>query len=236
MATTRLNLTRDQLATFLKDHEQIRQFERLFERVDVTVPSSLEEVSILSATADAKATAALTEAHILADLVEGLLSAPPAREFKRTRYGQFYDTTTQTAAAINTATAMTYNTTDLTSGIRIRSPSTSQIEVDTEGVYNVQFSAQLDNTSGGNHTAWIWLRVNGIDVPQSASRVVIKSTDGDLVAAWNWFYVFKPLDYFEIMWAVSDTAVQLVAAAAAAPIPGIPSVILTVSNNIQGVQ
>lgn len=30
MATQKLNLTRDQLATFLRSHEQIRQFEQLF--------------------------------------------------------------------------------------------------------------------------------------------------------------------------------------------------------------
>lgn len=40
MATQKLNLTRDQLATFLKNHEQIKQFERLFQIVDEVAPSS----------------------------------------------------------------------------------------------------------------------------------------------------------------------------------------------------
>ena len=163
-------------------------------------------------------------------------TAPPPREFKRARWGSFYDTTTQTAAAINTAYAMTFNTTDLSNGVRLRSPSTSEVEVDSEGVYDIQFSAQLDNTSGGNHQAYIWLRVNGVDVANSASEVRLKGNDGELVAAWNWFYQFKALDYFQIMWSAVDTAVQLKAAAAAAPVPAIPSVILTVGNNIQGVQ
>lgn len=168
--------------------------------------------------------------------VQGLEVAPPRREFKRSRYAQFYDTTTQTAAAINTAYAITFTTTDLSNGVQLRSPSTSEVEVDTEGIYDIQFSVQLDNTSGGNHTANIWLRVNGVDVPNSAGRLVLKGTDGDLVASWNYFQQFKAGDYFQVMWSVSDTAVQLVTAAAAAPVPAIPSVILTVSNNIQGVQ
>lgn len=172
----------------------------------------------------------------LQNLVQGLAVAPPRREFKRSRYGSFYDTTTQTAAVINTAYPVTLNTTDLSWGVRLRSPSTSEVEVDTEGIYDIQFSAQLDNTSGGNHTANIWLRVNGVDVPNSAGRLVLKGTDGDLVASWNYFQQFKAGDYFQVMWSVSDTAVQLVTAAAAAPVPAIPSVILTVSNNIQGVQ
>jgi len=37
---TRLNLTRDQLASFLKNHEQIKQFEALFTTVDTIAPSS----------------------------------------------------------------------------------------------------------------------------------------------------------------------------------------------------
>ena len=168
--------------------------------------------------------------------VQALELAPPRREFKRSRYGSFYDTTTQTAAVANTAYAMTFNTTDLSSGVRLRSPSTSEVEVDTEGVYDLQFSAQLDNTSGGNHTATIWLRVNGVNVVESAGRLVLKGTDGDLVASWNYFQQFKAGDYFQIMWSVSDTAVQLVATAATPPAPGVASVILTVSNNIQGVQ
>jgi hypothetical protein len=42
----------------------------------------------------------------------------------------------------------------------------------------------------------------------------------------------KAGDYFELMWAVDDISCQIPAFPAAAPHPGIPSVILTVSNNI----
>lgn len=40
MATGRLSLTRDQLATFLKTHEQIKQFENLFRTVDTIAPAT----------------------------------------------------------------------------------------------------------------------------------------------------------------------------------------------------
>lgn len=262
MATSRrLNLTRDQLASFLQDHEQIKQFEKLFALSDQINEAGADSAAISAANAEAAAAQALGELDAAAqslalsaaladskaqralDAIESIRQqsdlfalAPPPREFKRARWGSFLDTTTQVAAAINTAYAMTLNTTDLSNGVRLRSPSTSEVEIDTEGVYNIQFSAQLDNTSGGNHLAYIWLRVNGADVANSASQVRLKSTDGELVAAWNFFYQFKAGDYFQIMWSVSDTAVQLVASAAVAPVPAIPSVILTVSNNIQGVQ
>ena len=96
------------------------------------------------------------------------------------------------------------------------------------------FSAQIDNTSGGNHLTFIWCRLNGANVAQSASQIRLKGTDGETVAAWNFVLSMKAGDYFELVWSVSDTAVQITAAAAAAPVPAIPSVLLTVTNNIQG--
>ena len=130
---------------------------------------------------------------------------------------------------------MTFNTTDLSAGVYIGSP-TSRVYVDRAGVYNIQFSAQLDNTSGGDHLVWIWLRVNGTDVANTASEVRLKGNDAELVAAWNFLYNFKADDYFQLMWAVGNTGVQIKAAAAAAPVPAIPSVILTVTDNISAYQ
>ena len=49
-----LKLSRDQLAQFLKNHEQIRQFENLFAAVDESA-ASLEEVAIEASDANAKA-------------------------------------------------------------------------------------------------------------------------------------------------------------------------------------
>lgn len=283
---TRLNLTRDQLATFLKDHEQIKQFERLFSIAsDVEPASDTQGISVSADTALALAHQANAEVDLLSDVtatadaaleglisqlsselntlsnnvvntdaalegrldslsellvslaskVEGLEQTPPVQPHKRSRYGSFYDTTTQTAAAINTAYGMTFNTTSLSNGVTIGTPA-SRIYVDTQNVYNIQFSAQLDNTSGGNHLAFIWLRVNGVDVTDSAGQTRVKGNDGELVAAWNYVLPLNAGDYFEIMWSVSDTAVEILAQTASAPVPGIPSVILTVSDNIQGVE
>jgi len=169
----------------------------------------------------------------LAKQVEALALEPPTTpQLARYAYGSFYDTTTQTAAAINTAYAMTFNTTDLSNGVYIGSP-TSRVYVDRGNVYNLQFSAQMDNTSGGSHLIYIWLRVNGVDVPNTAGQIRLKGTDGELVSAWNFLYSLNAGDYFELMWSVSDTSVEITASGAVAPHPGIPSVILTVTDNIR---
>lgn len=167
--------------------------------------------------------------------IEGLQMTPPPREFKRARYGSFYDSTTQTAAVINTAYGITFNTTDLSNGVYIGSP-TSRIYVDESSLYDIQFSAQFDNTSGGDHLAWLWLRKNGTNVADSAGEIRLKGNNGELVVSWNYFIELVEGDYVEIMWSTDNTAVQITARPAVAPVPAIPSIILTVSNNIKGVQ
>lgn len=152
-------------------------------------------------------------------------------QLPRLRYGSFYDTTDQTAAVINTAYAMTFNATDFSSGVYIGSP-TSRIYVDTLNVYNIQFSAQLLNTGGGAHDVWIWLRKNGTDVPNTATSLRIEGNNTKQVAAWNFLLQLNANDYFELMWEVSDLAVTIDYEAATAIHPAIPSVILTVTDNI----
>lgn len=193
------------------------------------IEQAVQSLSLLANTLQAQVA---TVANDLQALALTPVQTPPLRQ---RRYGSFYDTTTQTAALANTAYAMTFNTTDLSAGVYIGSP-TSRVYVDRPGVYNIQFSAQLDNTSGGDHLAWIWLRVNGTDVANTASEVRLKGNDAELVAAWNFLYNFKADDYFQLMWAVGNTGVQIKAAAAAAPVPAIPSVILTVTDNINPYQ
>lgn len=163
------------------------------------------------------------------------LSVAPARtpQLPRHRYGAFYDTTDQVAAAPNTAYAMTFNTTDFNLGVTVGSP-TSRIYVDTANVYNIQFSAQIDTTVAADHLLWIWLRKNGTDIPDSASQVRTKGSNFATIAAWNFLLQMNAGDYFELMWAVDNVGVYLNANAASAFHPAIPSVILTVTNNING--
>jgi len=140
-------------------------------------------------------------------------------------YGSFYDTTTQSAAAINTPYAMTLNSTAESNQIAVT--NNSRITFKNRGTYNIQFSAQLDQTSGASHNIFIWFRKNGVDIANSASVVAIQGSTAELVAAWNFVITVLGGDYIEIMWAVNNTAVQIVAAPATAFCPAIPSVIAT---------
>ena len=144
-------------------------------------------------------------------------------------YGSFYDTTTQTATVINTATAITFNNTDLSNGVYIGLP-TSRIIVDSEGIYNFGASFQLDKTAGGTAIFDFWFRVNGVDVANSASRIRIQGNNAEIFSSLIYFFDLNANDYVELMFSVTDLSVEVAAFPAAAPHPGIPSMILTVQQ------
>ena len=147
------------------------------------------------------------------------------------RYGTFYDTTDHSAAAPNTAYAITFNTTDLSAGV-YRGTPTSRIYVDRPGAYNFQFSLQLESTNASAKVVYIWPRINGVNVPASATKITMKGSREAYVAAWNFVLRMDTGDYFELMWATNNVNVQILADPATAFAPAIPSVILTVSCNI----
>ena len=172
---------------------------------------------------------------VIQSQLQALALAPPPKEYISPRYGSFYDTTDQTAAVINTAYAFAYNTTDLSFGVTIGSP-TSRVYVDRANIYNIQFSAQFINTGGGANRVWIWLRKNGTDITQSATVIRIQGNNTENVAAWNFLLQLNAGDYFELMWEVDSTNVSLHADPATAVHPAVPSIILTVTDNVSSLE
>lgn len=145
-------------------------------------------------------------------------------------HGSFYDTRTQNNPVANTVNLMTVNNTYDTGQTAFSiSRDTDKIFIAETGVYNIQFSAQLDKTGGAASDVFIWLRLNGVNVANSASKMVINGPNDEKIASWNWVISMAAGDYFQIAWQSPDTNVVLLAAAASGNIPEIPSVIITVT-------
>ena len=145
-----------------------------------------------------------------------------------TPHASYFDTTTQANPVANAVNLFTYNSVvsdyEVTRGV-----PTSRIYVANTGVYNFQFSAQLDKTGGSASAVYIWPKINGVNLPDSATKIVIDGPNSEIVAAWNFVLVLKAGDYFELAWESSDTNVVIPYVAASGNIPAIPSIILTVS-------
>ena len=142
--------------------------------------------------------------------------------------GAWYDTTTQTHTAINTAKAVTFNNNTLQNQITKDTVDTSKMYVDVSGYYNIQFSAQISKSSGGTAYIWLWPRVDGVDITASASKVAVQGTAAESVPAWNFVLPLNAGSYFQLMWA-TNSDITLLAESATAFCPSIPSVILTMT-------
>jgi hypothetical protein len=146
-------------------------------------------------------------------------------------YGSFYDTTTQTAAVINTAYPVTLDNTVVHNNIDLDPLDTSKVYVNLTGVYNFQAILQLNNNDLVNSGyVWVWSRVDGVDIPNSANKVEVAPPPADeALASINFVQQVNAGQYFQIMWATDNVNCTLAAEPATAFGPAIPSVILTVT-------
>ena len=143
-------------------------------------------------------------------------------------HASYFDTTTQTNPVADAVNLFTYNSVETEFQITRGTP-TSKIFVANTGVYNFQFSAQLDKTGGSASPVFIWPRINGVNVPNSCIKVVIDGPNNEIVPAWNFVLVMQAGDYFEVAWQAADTNAIIAAEPPASNYPGIPSIIMTVT-------
>jgi len=141
-------------------------------------------------------------------------------------YGNFFDTTTQNVVGVNTYQPVRLNTTDLSNQVSIA--NSSHIVVANSGVYNIQFSLQIDKTQGSGAHIYIWLKKNNINVSNSATELAVQGTSSEIVAAWNFVVQSEANDYYELMWSATDSHIRLKAVSANGVVPAIPSVIVSV--------
>jgi hypothetical protein len=162
------------------------------------------------------------------------LLAPRGTKYLNAPYGAFQDGTDQTAANTTTAYAITFDTTDFNNGVTLS--NSSRLNVSQAGIYNIQFSVQLVNTTNASVDVDIWFRKNGTNIDKSNSRFGLapRKSLGDpfhLIGAINFFVSLDTNDYVELMWRTSDVGayIEHYAASSTPTRPAIPSVIATVS-------
>ena len=144
-------------------------------------------------------------------------------------YGSFISTDTQPATVVDTPYVITYSETISSNSVVVDPTHTSRLIVDETGLYNFQFSLQLDKSSASKGECYIWARVNGHDVLNSTTQVTVFGSAAQAVAAWNFYQEMNAGDYFELVWASDSTNTRILSATPVAYAPAIPSVIMTVN-------
>jgi hypothetical protein len=137
-------------------------------------------------------------------------------------------TTDQTAAAINTAYALTY-TSSIAEGVTNGTPA-SRIVFAEAGQYMISFSAQIASSSGSTVNFWFWPRINGTDVTGSTMKNALHQNNAVLVVSRSAIFDVSAGDYLEAMWAVDSTSGFLDATVATAFAPAAPASTIAITR------
>lgn len=172
----------------------------------------------------------------------GTMLGPDGGRFFSAPYGSFYDTTTHTTVA-NTATLMTFNSQDVAQAVSI--VGGNKVTAVYPGIYNMQFSVQVENSTADDQEIDVWIRqfnrdgtpyfLPSGDLPGSTGAIsIIKkhgSQNGATIAGWNYFITVQGGDYIQMMWSVTNAGVTLPSRPAqTGPVrPGTSSIVLTMS-------
>jgi hypothetical protein len=148
-------------------------------------------------------------------------------------YGSFTNNTDQLSPSVGATAVVAFDTTEEALGVFLS--NTSRINVRNYGIYNVQFSLQLVNIDNDVQFADVWFRVNGVDVPRSASRFDLParksaSVPSHVIGTVNTFIEMQAGDYVEIAGTTSSTNISLESypADTVIPRPAIPAAIATI--------
>jgi hypothetical protein len=146
-------------------------------------------------------------------------------------YGSFYHTASMILASPNVASTMSFSSTDISYGVTVSGSSNDKIKFTNAGVYNIQFSAQLDKTNSSNSTVYIWIAKNNSDIPLTNTGVTLGGGTNDAsVAAWNFFVDANAGDFIQLKWGASNTNSRLLYVPTASVGPAVPSIILTANR------
>jgi hypothetical protein len=166
------------------------------------------------------------------DNILGQMKASSDTSGLRVPYGAFSSDQSQSTTA-NTAALMTLNTTDFSNGVTIAS---SKITVANAGIYNLQFSAQVQNLDNAPQDLFIWLKQNGTDIVGSTGKIGISARKSAGVPShdikgWNYFVSMAANDYIEIYWSptIATVTIEFYAASGTPTKPSTQSVVATMS-------
>lgn len=126
-------------------------------------------------------------------------------------YGAFSSYTSQALTVPNTATQITMTNTDFANGVSLIS---SAMKVDNAGIYNMQFSVQVENASNAPQDVFIWLKQNGVDIIGSTGKIGMPPRKDPAdpshdIKGWNYFLSMNAGDEVTLYWSTADILVTI---------------------------
>ena len=172
---------------------------------------------------------------LLWDPSEDQVVVSTSGEWKVLRYGHsdhaaYYTTATYTAAAANTAYPINWENIAYEQHVDIDGTYPSRIVFEHAGIYQIDFSCELQSTNSSSKSVYIWPRINGTDTPYSTIKHSITANGESKVVSRSGIFTVSAGDYLEAMYAVTDTALRIEGTAATAFAPAAPSATIVISE------
>lgn len=149
-------------------------------------------------------------------------------------HGAWQDSTTQVGST-TVGSPFTFDTVDVADGVTL--VNNSELTVPVTGVYDIQWSAQFQNTDTLPQDAIVWLKVDGVDVPGSAGKIGMPARKNPSdpfhsVFGWNYFLSLTAGQHVEIYWikTSANITVPTYPASVSPAYPSTASVIVTVNQ------
>lgn len=146
-------------------------------------------------------------------------------------FGVFSDTTDQPIGTV--PSVVTFNTVEGSNGVSL--VGGSQITVAQSGLYSFTLSPQLFHGGGGNETIRFWARINGSDVPRSASSFEMGNNNNRVLPFIELILSMTAGQHLEWVFVTSDGTdltleyyPEVLSPPAAFAVPAIPSIIANV--------
>lgn len=147
-------------------------------------------------------------------------------------YGVFVKTTNQTPAVINTEYLLTFDSTQISNGVTIGTP-TSRIVVPQSGLYKLDATVQLTSGNSSAKNIWVWFKKNGAAIANSARLITSDINNGYLPMSLSEAVSLNANEYIELAFAADSVNVTVSTVAATAFAPGAPAVTLSVTQTQQ---
>ncbi len=146
--------------------------------------------------------------------------------------GSFYSMITQALSHPPALpTVLTFNSVPIAQNVSLL--GSSQISVSQTGIYETYYSIQVNRISGGsNRYVYVWIRKNGVDVPDTNGRTAINSNNGDSLPIVFYNIALNAGDYIEYVAQADGDDCQILALTSPTLTigPDIPSIIVGIKR------
>lgn len=153
-------------------------------------------------------------------------------DFVQVSYLSCYSTSSQQLIASGAAQAVTFNSIWAENGVHI--VSGSQITFDEAAAYEFKFVAKVENSDNAVHDVWFWVKYNGENFPNSATRMTLQprknseESSSQLMTVSITGVAQNDNDYIQLYWTGESTLTSLHASPGNGIIPSSPSIIASI--------